>query len=158
VRAAGNKIEIFIFKYVCITKLKINNMVSLPISIIEYIYSFSDSIWILQLQGCTEDTLVSRINKKSSFINTLERMLDFKFDNSYYLESFYSPCFKTVFHIIPHGNHFYEYSYQINYNTCRSYDLTTNKVEVVCSSERIYHINFEYHDCKPTKTYIASFM
>jgi hypothetical protein len=130
-------------------------MTVLPISIIEYIFSFSDSIWILQ---CALETLVSRINKKSSFINTLEQMLDFKFYNSYYIDSFYSPTFKTVFHIIPHGNHFYEYSYQVEYNICRYYDLTTNKVKEVYSSERRTHVNFEYHECKPSKTYIASFV
>jgi hypothetical protein len=136
-------------------------MVFLPISIIEYIYSFCDSIWILQgctLQGCTNDTLVSRINKKSSFINTLERMLDFKFDNSYYIESFYSPTFKTVCHIIPHGNHFYEYRYHINYNICRYHDLTTNKVETVYTDEMIINKIFLYHKYKPTKKFITSFI
>jgi len=137
-------------------------MVFLPISIIEHIFSFSDSVWILQrctLQGCTNDTLVSRINKKSSFINTLERMLDFKLDNSYYLESFYTPCFKTVFHIIPFGiHHFYEYRYQINYSISIYHDLTTNEVETVYSNERKDHVNFEYHECKPTKKYIAKFI
>jgi hypothetical protein len=132
-------------------------MTVLPISIIEHIFSFSDSIWVLQ-RCINDDTLVSRINKKSSFINTLERMLDFKFDNSYYIDSFYSPCFKTVCHIIPHGNHFYEYRYHINYNISRYHDLTTNKVETVCTDEMIINKIFLYHKYKPTKKFITSFI
>jgi hypothetical protein len=133
-------------------------MTVLPISIIEHIFSFSDSIWVLQ-RCINDDTLVSRINKKSSFINTLERMLYFKLSNSYYLESFYSPTFKTVFHIIPDGNHhFYEYRYQINYNICRYHDLTTNKVETVYTNEKILNNVFIYRECEPTKKFIASFV
>lgn len=137
-------------------------MVFLPISIIEYIFSFSDSIWILQCYRDTlvkNDTLVSRINKKSSFINTLERMLDFKLENSYYLESFYSPNFKTIFHIIPRGIHnFYEYRYQITFDTCVYHDLTTNTVEYEYSNERMFNDAFIYRESKPTNKYICSFV
>ena len=131
----------------------------LPISIIEYIFSFSDSVWILQRELETLDTLVSRINKKSSFINTLERMLDFRLYNSYYLESFYTPTLKSIFHIIPFGiHHFYEYRYQINYTISIYHDLTTNEVETVYSNERIDHVKFVYNESKPTKKYICSFV
>lgn len=131
-------------------------MTVLPISIIEYIFSFSDSIWILQRAS---ETLVSRINKKSSFINTLERFLDFKFYNSYYLESFYTPSVKSVFHIIPRGiHHFYEYRYQIIYDICVYHHLTTNAVEYEFNNERLFNDAFIYRECKPTKKYIATFV
>jgi len=134
-------------------------MTVLPNSIIEYIYSFSDSIWILQRSHCGLETLISRINKNSSFINTLEGIFNFKLQNSYYLESFYSPNFKTVFHIIPHGiHHFYEYRYQITFDTRVYHDLTTNTVEYEHSNERMFNDAFIYHECKPSKTYICSFI
>lgn len=133
-------------------------MMVLPISIIEHIFSFSDSIWILQRSGCTNDTLVSRINKKSSFINTLERMFDFKFYNSYYLESFYTPTCKSVFHIIPHGNHFYEYRYRIIFNMSVYHDLTTNEVEYEYKNELLFYDAFIHRECKPTNKYIAKFV
>lgn len=131
-------------------------MVFLPISIIEHIFSFSDSIWILQ--RCTNDTLVSRINKKSSFINTLERIFNFKLYNSYYLESFYTSTFKSIFHIIPCGNHFYEYRYQYMFDRCVYHNLTTNEVEYEYSNERMFNVAFIYRECKPTTKYIATFV
>ena len=122
----------------------------LPTSIIEYISSFSDSIWVLQRYK--NDTLTTRINKKSSFINTLEKMFSFKQKNSYYLDSLYSPNFKSVYHIIPWKTHFYEYKYQITFDMCIYHDLSTNTVECVYSNEKISRVEFNY---KPLLVFVG---
>lgn len=119
-------------------------MTLLPISIIEYISSFSDSIWVMQ-RSSAESSLSMRINKKSSFINTLERIFSFKLKYSYYIDSIYSPNYRTIYHIIPWKTHFYEYKYQITFDMRIYRDLYTGKTDyVVYSNENISNVEFIY--------------
>lgn len=90
-------------------------LLSLPL--IQYIFEFVDDVWVLSL--IRNDTFVSKINKKSSFIGKLENQYKLRLKHSEFYSEIFGILSVHYFTIYLDDKYDYEYEesfYEVGYD------------------------------------------